>query len=101
MDSLTSYAKSIAKVAGVAVGTWYGLKGLGVAPDEARGGIVMALVFWGAVMMFCGKHRQGKDFWAGHKGSVRWVDTATPNSIWRFAGGLLWAIALICLVFIP
>lgn len=101
MDSPLSYALSILKFAGVGVAVWWGLKAIGVDPTQAKGGIVMALMFWGAVMVFFGKHMQGKNFWAGHRGSVRWVDTPTPAPLWTFAGLVLWAIALACLIFIP
>jgi hypothetical protein len=54
-----------------------------------------AMVFFGSVSFFLGPYLDGAGIFA--KGG-NYVNTATPGSVWRFFGILLWVIALITML---
>lgn len=54
-----------------------------------------AMVLFGSVSFFLGPYLDGAGIFA--KGG-NYVNTATPGSVWRFFGVLLWVIALITML---
>lgn len=93
-----TYLISAIKIALFNLLLYQALKWVGLDMSAARVAVTQALAFWGSVMFFWGaRHMLGAGFFAGIHGTRSWVDTATPATIWRLAGGLLWAIAIVCL----
>lgn len=93
-----AWAWSIVKTVAVSLCVYVALRWGGLRPDSSQFNVVMALVFWGAVMFFIGPRMTGAGFWAGFRGSYTWVDSPTPKRMWQWGGGVSWGIALACLV---
>ncbi len=93
-----AYLASALKIALFNAALYQALKWNGLDMSSTRATATLALGFWGSVMFFWGaRHLLGAGFFAGMQGTFSWVGTATPASIWRFAGVLLWIIGAVVL----